>query len=401
MTNGAARRDDAWSSVLTVAAGVNLAAGLWLSWLPSHAVDLLTLTRWTGVWLGGHDPYAEPGLAVDYPPWALVTLAPLAGVAALSETLLRVFWIAVNLAALAWLLRVLVRATGEPRAYAWRLACLLAACASARTLGQFSLVSWACAIAATVGPPGPPGPDRWSSGLLLGLALFKPQIGGVAWLWAACERRWRLVGTAILVPVVLLCVFAARVGHGPVAILGEYAVSLTAIYGGDTPFGGHTEITSWILMVWSGAASPVARTITLAVLLMPAVWAAGHARPDDPGGRFRLLALCGVASLLVVRHLSYDFILLFPALVAFRAPPVSASMPARFGRGVFLATAGLLVAEVPSLWRWFAPASAPTWLSGSVMALDRLVPLALWFALTVFAVLARHPQLKQAHRICP
>jgi hypothetical protein len=80
-----------------------------------------------------------------------------------------------------------------------------------------------------------------------------------------------------------------------------------------------------------------------------------------------MLALCGAVSLLVVRHLSDDFILLWPAIAA---------APAEFAL-----LAGALVADIPAWVRLAVGRGAPPAL-GSLAEIDRIVAVAAWAALS-------------------
>ena len=74
--------------------------------------------------------------------------------------------------------------------------------------------------------------------------------------------------------------------------------------------------------------------------------------------------MCGVVSLMATRHLSYDFLILLPVLVAWGGPP---------WRPAWVATAVLLVWQLPGWWRRvFEPMGWPGWL-GFVVELDRLL----------------------------
>jgi len=79
------------------------------------------------------------------------------------------------------------------------------------------------------------------------------------------------------------------------------------------------------------------------------------------------------------RHLSYDFLLLLPALVAWRCPPFAAEPHAP--RLLFLGLATLLVVAVPSWARLTVTLGAPSWI-GIATELDRVMCLAAWTALS-------------------
>ncbi len=344
---------------------------MWLSLAPERSADLFTVARWAAEWLRGGHPYTTISNLVDYPPWALVVFAPL-GLFANSATLPFV-WVAANLALLAVIVHHLLTFVDDddPRCRV-RLALLIAACAASRTLGQFSVFSFACALVAVTGG------DDWWHACLLGLSLVKPQIGGVVWVWAFLERRWRFAGRALLVPAILFVVFCARSGDAPVSVVTNYVLVLTELHGGDLRFSGHTEVIPWILAVIPHATGLGAKLVAALILLLPALIAS--ARGGDVRARQRMerLALCGAVSLLVMRHLSYDLILLFPLLVAWRAWPCSAEPRSRLDRVAFWVIAALLVVEPAAWWRHFSTVGA----IGAVLdQLDRVFVALVWLVL--------------------
>lgn len=273
------RRGVSFSTSLAAAlAAVSVGVAVWLSLQPHRLADLNRIVLWTGQWLRGAHVYG-PDSNVDYPPWAIVTLSPLALV---PSSALPGLWVIGNLAALIFVARSLAR----PRAVMF----LLIAAGALRTLNQFSLMALALALAGTCGD-GPLRP------LWLGLSLMKPQIGGVFLLQAAWRRQWKLVAAASLVPLVLLVVYSARAHVSVFAVLSAYAQSIGAQYG--DVFLGQTEITPWLRAEWPRV-SAAALTLFVAVVVFV------------PLARAKPLLGLALASLLSLRHLSYDLILLLP-----------------------------------------------------------------------------------------
>src|SRR5262249_254117 len=77
---------------------------------------------------------------------------------------------------------------------------------------------------------------------------------------------------------------------------------------------------------------------------------------------YEVAGFCGAVSLLAVRHLSYDFLLLLPLMVAWRAPPFGPAQ-ARWRQIAFWTLSVMLVLELPSWWRRvLEPLGAPAWL---------------------------------------
>ena len=269
---------------------VSVAAAVWLSLQPHRLHDLEHLTTWVVQWSQGTDIYrALPD--VDYPPWAIVTLSPLAW---LPPGLVAPVWVATNLLALTYVALALAR-TKHRSAFgssAVELAALLAAAGAMRTLNQFSLVALAFAVAGitTRGPLGP---------VWLGLSLMKPQIGGVLWLGALWKGQWRLAGAALVVPFALALVYSAHAGVGPTDGLIGWADALRRqhqdLFYGQTDFG-------WIVRGWYPGISPILISVGIAVVVFL------------PLARTRADLGFALASLASVRHLSYDLVLLVPFL---------------------------------------------------------------------------------------
>ena len=355
--------------ILWSAAGVSLAAGVWLSLDAARLADFALVMAWTLDWGNGITPFTlETG--ADYPPWALVTLAPLTWIPA---PLRAPLWVVANLALVIYIARVLTRDVAASDTRRWLIPALLCV-VSARTLGQFSLISFALALAgATTRSPA-------AGGLWLGLALMKPHVGGVIWLALVGLREWRRVAMAMAVPVILTLVCAWGLGQSPVRVLQDYAGVLNATHGGSLPFLGHTELEAWLWHLFgAGTSLPIAAALA-AALLAPGVVAIRRQRPSTPAGVLEWYGFCGVVSLLATRHLSYDLILLLPLVVAWVA------WPARHRYNAGLALLAWLVVHPPTLWRRvLAPLGTPE-VFASVTELDRVVCVALWAALAAAAL---------------
>ena len=357
---------------VAVLASLNLAAGLWLSTRPTRGGDLQQVVDWTIAWSAGANPYSA-GSVVDYPPWALVALWPLS---ALAPEWRQPLWVLVNAVLLAVLLSQLTRQTDEPVRIRIALALLLAATAPARTLNQFSLLAGVLAMA------GASATSNGWGGLALGLSLIKPQIAGVVLIWICLKGQWSRAGLALAVPALLTAVFLARAGDDPAAVLGQYAGALAAVHGGADPLPGHTELRPWLLPVLPDGVSAASWSAGLAALLiLPGVVFAARRRSWTPDEGLALLALCGAASLLAVRHLSYDLFLLWPALLAWRVPPFARGAGPR-GRGAaFAVLSALLVLQLPSWARLAARQGAGEWWM-AVTEVDRVLVLVIWIVLS-------------------
>lgn len=366
-----------WRAAIVTAAAVNLVVGVALSFRGGRDGDLFQVARWAGQWLHGLDPYALADAGVDYPPWALVLLSPLAWV---PNGVLTAVWVAANLGLVAWMVTRLSRWADEPRARQALLAALLLCAASLRTLNQFSILSFALAIA------GAASPSRVSGGVLLGLSLFKPQIGGALalWVWLRGQRGRVLTGVAVVLALTL--VFSVRAGVDPLTVAREYAASLSSTYSDLSSIPGHTDLRSALTVYAPSLDTGLSAALVLLVLLLAplgaGLWRSGGALP---AGDLEVAAFCGVASLLATRHLSYDLLLLLPLLVAWRVAPFTEGKgqrtEERWRRLAFWVIAALLIIEVPS---WYRRVLEPAGLTGLAFLteLDRAVCVVVWVLLS-------------------
>lgn len=302
-TDRATRAAIGWAALV-------LAVAVWLSLDAGRSEDLRRVAAWVRAWAGGAHLYGA-GSDVDYPPWAIVVLAPLAWVPA---PLLTPAWIACNILCAALLARHLQRGPfGRPTGSApfW----LLMAAAAGRTLNQFSLPAM---LAGTVALSG--GALAW---LWLGLALVKPQVGIVFVAWCACRGRWREVAAAAAVVMALTLLYAWVAGVPPFAVPAAYVTILSEQQAG---LAGRTEVLWHLHRVM-----PVVPAVLLAACIgLGAGWPAWW-RNDARG--YAHLAL---GSLLAVRHQSYDLILLLPWVASLRG-------------GWFVVAAGLVAVDPAAL----------------------------------------------------
>lgn len=356
-----------WLVPLVAIATINIALGVWLSLDPQRTRDLETLASWTRAWIGGTNVYADPESVVDYPPWALVLLAPLA---ALEGGSLRLVWVLVNIGLVAAVVRMLSREADEPRGVRLLIGALLAACACFRTLNQFSLLSYTLALA------GARSASPVRGGVLLGLSLFKPQIGGVMLLWTAIRSGSRRVSIALAIPLILTLVFSLRADVSVDTLAAEYWSVISQFYDDAYLFEGHTDLKSWLILIWPAATGLATSAIVAIILLPPMLGARGAISGNDD--RVGLAAAGGIGAvfLLATRHLSYDLVLLLPVLVAWRVPPFSTRSGAGSAERVrFFAVAALMVAALPTIARWLP---LPQGLAAFMLQADRLLCLCVW-----------------------
>ncbi len=354
------------------AAAINLAAGLWLSLDPIRSSDLAIVHGWVGEWLRGANPYADPASVTDYPPHALVILAPLGFV---SEARIALVWSLLNVGLAVWVAWLAVHAAGDRSAAHVRarrtMVLMLLASGGMRTLNQFTLLALGGALQAVVLARTRPR----TAGVWLALALVKPHIGGPFLLWSVLTRSFRTAAVAVALTIGLLLAFCARVGTGPIAVLRSYAEALDRVYLSGEHLTGATELHP---LLHAGLSSEAAHVATFAVVaaLLALVCAIGARAHRHRRASLEVAALAALWSLLAFRHLSYNLVLMFPALVALRFP----ERPTR--SRAFVAILLPLLVDVPMLWRrglgtLLPPAAAPAFLH-----FDRA------FVLVVFGCLA-------------
>jgi glycosyl transferase family 87 len=298
--------------VIAVAAIVNIAIGVALAWRdPSRAADLSTIYDWTRGWiLNGARHYTGVHDAVDYPPNAIVVLSPLG---LLPRQLIVPIWILVGLA-LAAVLPYLAIRCAAPRTRVAALPLLLFWCwTGTRTLLQFTPLSLALALASALTADS----RRVASGVLLGLALFKPHIAGPFALWMLVSGRLRVLAVAIAVVAGGIGAYSARVGENPAATLRGYWPSLVDLYSGGHALNGRTSVREPIAAAIADPRTADAIWIATAVCLVAAaIWLAWRdpRRPLHDGG-IAIPALFCLCSLAAIYHNINNLILMLPAFV--------------------------------------------------------------------------------------
>jgi hypothetical protein len=367
----AARALSPWIRRALIAAAVLLAAanlifGLLFRRDDESAADFMLLLQWSGEWLRGSDPYARPHSLVDYPPTALVTLAPLAALA-LPQAI--AIWTGLHVALTAAMGALALRLAPLGRD-AFLFGALVVALAPFRTVLQFSLASFVPAIAGVVLADRHPR----LAGVAIGISLFKPHIGGPALLWAMAARRWQVVRAALAVPAALFVVYLARARRGPLETIADWLQALVRTQNrGDLVAGetGLRQLFEWGPVPRTGAQAIVAVVLGLGLVV---IW---RRRGRDFDLRF-FAAAC-LLSLLAFRHLSYNLLLVIPAL-AFALTRAGAA-----GRAIAAVSFAVLIASPPSVWRLvIEPSLGETFVDPLAMHAYRLVCAAL-FLLVVLA----------------
>lgn len=313
-----------------VLAAANVVFGLVYRTDAERAADFIVLLDWAREWAGGGNPYAAPYSHADYPPNALVLLAPLT---LLSAPQAIAVWSAVHLT-----FSAVVAALAARLARVGRWSALAAGAALAlpsfRIVMQTSVASFALGAAAFVTADRHPR----LAGLALGLSIAKPQIGGPFLLWAIAGRRWKTVFTAIGVAAALFAVYLLRAMRPPHWVAYEWLQALAGTQNRDDLAAGETHLQpllDWTLPpVWIQALTAI---VLCAALVF--IWIRRRRGFD-----LRFAAAACLVSLLSFRHLSYDLLLAIPAM-AFAASRTGA------GRWIAGCAAAVFIASPPSVWR--------------------------------------------------
>lgn len=315
---------------------LNILTGLFWATGWQRAGDFLQVMEWSGGWLRGGNPYAAADSLTDYPPNALVLLAPLGSLQL--PTALRI-WIAINVVlsiAIGWMSTRL----GSFGRWTVAFAALVIMLPPFRTLNQFSIASFAPALAGFLLAPRYPV----LAGFAIGLSLIKPHIGGPMLLWAIAARRWKTVATAAVVPLVLSAGYALHARVTPAQLVRDYvqAVGRTQNRPLDDLIPGVTNLQP--LLQWTGLAPTVLQLLT-ALALGGALLAIYFRRRSDDEFDLRFLAAACLLSLLAFRHLSYNLLLAIPALAFVWTRATGAA------HAITAVAFAVLIASPPTFWR--------------------------------------------------
>jgi len=368
---------------LAVAAGVNLVAGAVLALRdPARAADLWSMVDWCRAWLlNGERLYTAPGATTDYPPNAIVMLAPLA---LLPRGWLLPLWTAGALALAPILAYCVTRCASRGDRSALAVPILLFLCwTGTRTLLQFSALSMTLAFASVLIVDS----HQIVSGLLLGLALFKPHIAGPVALWAATTGRLRVLAAAAIVVAAGWTVYDVRIGELPLTTLSGYWHVLGEQYAGRDGLMGRTSIRAWTHALADGAATADAWWVGIAALLLVLTcWLARRdvRRPLDAGG-MAVPALWCLWSLLAIYHNTNNLILMLPAFAFVWFLDDRRAWPRRWAP--LLLMQAVLMFDVPT--RLGSLTREDGWIAAAVDGFDRLMVAAvfvyvaaIWYGLT-------------------
>ena len=346
-----------WMPFWAVIAVINMTLALALTMDPQRAADFETVWRWTGRWLiGGEDLYASRLSGTDYPPHAILILSPIAllplGVA------IRL-WTALNLL-LALAAPYLAARVVKPEARTADIAgltILFLGWSGSKTLLQFTLLTLVFGLAAMLLAERRP---RWS-GICLGVALMKPQIGLPFLLWVLFTRRWKVTVAATLFVGIASLLWCFRAGADPLDVALRYTQILELYY---VKSGGLIGVTQLGPLIGRLAPASLASVITglLSAALLAVICVEAY-RSREATLLYLVPAMAAVWALLTFYHLSYGLVLLLPVAALLLLTQDPSSMRAR--HALFWTMQIFLVADFPGLWRRLGPTE-----TGSQLPLD-------------------------------
>lgn len=364
---------------------LNLSAGVVIASWPERQTDLDTIRRWGNAWLlQGSNLYATDVDAPNYPPHAVIALSPLSMLP--TEWAVPV-WAGFNLG-LALLAPYLAVRFARPNAPLSALVLPIVVFLSwggFRTLLQFSLLTLVFGLLAMVLADRRPN----LSGLCLGLALMKPQIGAPFFLWSLFAQRLRLAALAVGVVLTGIMVFCLRAKADPLEFVQRYVDILRTFHMGDATLIGLAQIRPLIALSSSNTVLVDVIAMATAVAILSGICVLGTMEGRRRQGLlFSAPALAGIWSLLAFYHLTYGFILLLPVatLLIFDGDPETTVFRTR----VFWALQLALMFDVPGLWRRFGHLTgAPPIVSEFAIHVDRLLMLGLFASVAMLALRAR------------
>jgi hypothetical protein len=354
VTNGPGARNSAWLLLWASLAALNLSAGLVISSWPERQSDLDNLRRWTAHWIEGRDVYNSPEDAPTYPPHAIVALSPL-GFATLHA--LAWWWAPFNLALAAVVVGLTVRLYRPDAPLSASIVTMLMwlCWGGFRALLQFTLLTLAFGLASMVLSRKRP----ISSGVLLGLALMKPQVAAPFVIWNLAMYRVRPLIAASGIVVIGFAAYCVRTTANPIDVLVGYASILEQFYiRDDIGLDGFAQLQPLIAFASGGTrvSNLLALTVCLALLAV-IIRLALRERQTPERSMFATPAIAAVWSLVTFYHLSYGSPLLLPvaALLLWSGAPHTKAR-----RLTFWSIQLLLMFDPATLWRWFGRSLFPT-----------------------------------------
>jgi len=311
---------------------------------PSKGIDLGFFQTGAREWVDGVFQVGKGVIGV-YTPFLLPLFSP---IALLSFDTLVLVWIVLNLAATALSLYFVKELWGRdwPLKTRLLLAAFFLASAPFRVTmrnGQISLIVLALLLGALVARRRN---RSFLAGSLLGLSLCKYTLTIPFFLYFLWKREWKVVSTAVLLPLALTEVFALRLGLGLFQVIRQYSgLAAQILFSGLPNRTGTTEIRLLFLDLSGGNesfAGIAGLSVSIAALICMLI-----VFTKKPRLELAHIAVVSLFSLWSVYHRTYDSVFCVVPAVLF----VDSLVRERFVRfsKFWLAALGLLIVSVPGL----------------------------------------------------
>jgi hypothetical protein len=347
---------------------------------PRVGIDLMFFQTGAREWVDGVFQIGKGVIGV-YTPFLLPLFSP---IALLSFDTLVLVWIAVNLAATALSLYFVKELWGRHWQFKTRLilAAFFLAFAPFRVTmrnGQISLIVLALLLGALVARRR--NRNFWA-GSLLGLSLCKYTLTIPFFLYFLWKRDWKVVSTAVLLPLALTELFALRLGLGLFQVIRQYSgLAAEILFSGLPNRTGTTEIRLLFLDLSGGNESFAAiagLSVSVAALICMLIVFA-----KKPRWELAHIAVLSLFSLWSVYHRTYDSVFCLVPAALF----VDFLVRERFVRfsKFWLAALGLLIVSVPGVLvdrlqlNASVPARNPLFLAG--VHIERLLVFGMFWSL--------------------
>ena len=330
-----------WQAALFALALVSLSHAVLTA--PHGGIDLGFFQTGAREWVDGVFQIGEGVIGV-YTPFLLPLLSP---IALLSFETLVVVWIVLNIAAAMLSLHFTIKLWGREWPIKARLlfAAFFIALAPFRVTlrnGQICLMVMALLLGGLLARKRN---KNFLAGALLGLSLCKYTLTFPFFLYFIWKREWKVVSTAILVPLALTEVFALRLGLSLFQVMSQYFSLASQILVSGLPGRTGTTEIKLLFLDLSGHES-FAATITLAfsIAALICMGIVFYRKPRWELAHFAALALFGLWS---IYHRTYDSVLcLLPA--ALLVDLLIRKRFVAFSR-FWLAGLGLLIISIPGV----------------------------------------------------
>jgi hypothetical protein len=361
-----------------VLALLNVVAAVVLAGDPQRAYDLESIRQWGRAWLvDGLNVFQPADSIADYPPNAIVLLSPLS---LLPDSVALPLWAAVNLV-LVLLAPYLAARFYRPSAR-FRiivLPILMFLCwGGNRTLLQFTLLALTLAMAALFLADRRP----LTSGVCLGLALMKPQVAVPVLLWTLFTRRWRTAGAAAGIVALAFAVFCIRAHAVPIEVITRWMQILAVYHTDGSVLVGLSELRPLLMALVHNAPAVDRLNAAIAIGLFAGICVAGFRETRVRTGLlYAAPPLAACWALLVVRHLTYGFVILLPVLMVLT---LSDSERSRLRIAMFWLLQLGLTLDIPGLARRAGMEGTPLFNAVLIHA-DRVLLIVLFAGLVALA----------------